>query len=324
MIIFLYGLDDFRSSERLKEIKEKFIRSDSAGAGLSIFDLSEKPNADIIGAFGSLGLFSQKRLVIVKNLITSGTKEKQDEVQKYLLEDNKGMSASEDLVVVFWEEGLPRKNNSLFKFFDSKEEKIKKQDFEKLNDKKLEQWILKKITEREKEAKIYRGALEKLILFTGSDTRILDNEIKKLVDFCSAGTIEEDMVENLVKSSLDGNIFATIDAMADNNKEKSLALLQNHLEKGEDPFYLFSMLVYQFRNLLKVAGFREKNIANEYEIAKSAKLHPFVVRKSLAQLRNFPLAKLKLIYAMLADLDQKIKTGKVDIKLALQKFIVEL
>lgn len=323
MLIFLYGEDDFRSSQKLKEIKEKFMRSDSEGAGLSVLDLSEKEEADIVSAFGSLGLFSQKRLVIIKNLILSGTKEKQDEVQKYL-DKNKNIVTDTDLVIVFWEENILRKNSALFKFLDSKIEGIKKQDFEKLTGKKLEQWILKKIAGREKEIKISRGALEKLITYIGNETRIIDNEIKKLVDFNSSGTISEESVEILVKSNLDGNIFATIDAMAENNKSKATTLLQNHLEKGEEPFYLFSMFVYQFRNLLKVADFKEKNITNEYEIAKLAKMHPFVVKKSLAQLRNFPLDKLKKIYAKLADLDQKIKTGKIDIKLALQKFIVEL
>jgi DNA polymerase III subunit delta len=323
MIIFLYGEDDFRSSEKLKEIKEKFIRSDSEGAGLSVLDLSEKPEADVLSAFGSLGLFSQKRLVIVKNLILSGAKENQEEVQKYL-KKNKNIASSNDLVVVFWEENAPRKNNALFKFLYSKVEKVKAQSFEKITGKKLEQWILKKIAGREKEIKISSWALGKLIAYAGNETRILENEIKKLVDFCSPGMINEEAVELLVKSNLDGNIFATIDAMAENNKSKAATLLQNHLEKGEEPFYLFSMFVYQFRNLLKVADFKEKNISNEYEIAKLTKMHPFVVKKSLAQLRNFSLSKLKIIYAELADLDQKIKTGKIDIKLALQKFIIEL
>jgi DNA polymerase III subunit delta len=323
MIIFLYGADDFRSSEKLKEIKEKFIRSDSGGAGLSVLDFRDMPEADVLGAFGSLGLFSQKRLVIIKNLILSGAKEKQDEVHKYL-EKNKNIAEDSDLVVVFWEENIPRKNNALFKFLDSKAEGIKKQEFEKLTEKKLEQWILRKIAEKDKEAKISRGALEKLILYVGNNTRVLKNEIEKLINFYSPSLIDEEGIDFLVKSNLDSNIFATIDAIAESNKAKAMALFQNHLEKGEDPFYLFSMFVYQFRNLLKVAGFREKNTTNEYEIAKLAKLHPFVVKKSLAQLRNFPFEKLKKLYANLANLDRQIKTGKIDIKLALQKFIVEL
>ncbi len=323
MIIFLYGEDDFRSSEKLKEIKEKFIRSDSRGAGLSVLDLSEKPESDVISALGSLGLFSAKRLIIIKNLIFSGAKEKQDEIQRHL-EKNKNISSDADLVVVFWEENMPRKNNALYKFLDSKAEGIKKQNFEKLADKKIEQWILKKIAEREKEMKISRGALGKLVIYAGNDTRVLAGEVKKLADFCSSGMIDESAVELLVKSNISGNIFSTIDAIAENNKKKAISLLQNHLEQGEDPFYLFSMFTYQFRNLLKIAGFAEKDISNEYEISKLAKMHPFVVKKSLAQLRNFPAGKLKNIYAALADLDQKIKTGKIDIRLALQKFLVEL
>ena len=42
------------------------------------------------------------------------------------------------------------------------------------------------------------------------------------------------------------------------------------------------------------------------------------------QLQNFSLERLKKIYQKLSVLDEAAKTGKIDIKLALDKFIVEL
>ena len=69
---------------------------------------------------------------------------------------------------------------------------------------------------------------------------------------------------------------------------------------------------------------RENYGMNEMAIAKETKLHPFVVKKGLAQGRNFSFEGLKNIYQKLADLDQQVKTGRMEIKLALDKFIVEL
>ena len=67
MIIFLYGEDDFRSLEKLKEIEKKFLDKNSSGSGLSSFDFEEDKSiefAEIRKAFGSKGLFFEKQLIL--------------------------------------------------------------------------------------------------------------------------------------------------------------------------------------------------------------------------------------------------------------------
>jgi len=84
------------------------------------------------------------------------------------------------------------------------------------------------------------------------------------------------------------------------------------------------MFVYQFRNLLKIAALQEQFGNDEYSIARESKLHPYVVKKGLNQTRNFSLTQLKKLYTELSKLDTQIKTGQIDIKVALGKFVVEL
>lgn len=97
-------------------------------------------------------------------------------------------------------------------------------------------------------------------------------------------------------------------------------MLHDHLEDGEDPFYLLSMYFYQFRNLVKVKPLAEKNMSPQ-DIATRLKMHPFVARKSLEQARNFSWGKLKSLYKNLCQIDFEAKTGKTDIQLALDKFV---
>jgi len=49
-----------------------------------------------------------------------------------------------------------------------------------------------------------------------------------------------------------------------------------------------------------------------------------VVKKSLMQARNFGSFRLKSLYQKLSVFDLKIKTGALDIRLALDKFIAEI
>jgi len=321
MIIFLYGDDQFRSSQKMQEIKEKFLAASPAGAGLSVFDyengsLKSRP-LDILGM---PNLLSPKRLVIIKNLILAGEETERDDILDYL-KKNDSLDSDTDIVVVFFENNLPKKTNTLFKFLDKNS---KAQNFEKLSGLKLNQWVLKRFKELDPSIGITNSALEKLIAFSGNDTQTLNSEIQKLVNFSGGKLVEETDIEEMVNSNVNISIFSMVDALGNNNKKEVTKLLHEHLRRGEDPFYLFSMFIYQFRNLLKVADAKENQGAPEHEIAKITQLHPFVVKKSLAQIRHFSLARLTSSYRQLAELDTKIKTGKIDIRLALDKFLVEL
>jgi DNA polymerase-3 subunit delta len=331
MIIFLYGEDSFRSRQKLLEIKNKFLVSDTIGSGLSVFNYgagaqnstgkNSRNKQQLLDVLHTPNLLAPKRLVIVQNIIETGTDIEKDDFIMYLKKYEKQIQADTDLVIIIWEGNQPKKNGKLYKILD----KIAKaQNFEKLSDLKLNQWILQRIKEIRNESGISKDALEKIIIFVGSDTNSLDKELQKLIDYTDGKIIQSADVDILVQANLDTNIFNTIDALSSGNKKEALRLVQEHLKKGDDPFYIFSMFVYQFRNILKVADLSEQYHNNDYAIAKATGLHPFVVKKSLNSVRNFPLAKLKIIYQKLSDLDTQIKTGQIDIRVALDKFVVEL
>ncbi|HRY82563.1 MAG TPA: DNA polymerase III subunit delta [Candidatus Moranbacteria bacterium] len=325
MIIFLFGEDSFRSSQKVLEIKKKFLSTDKSGSGLSVFDCeNEKEEArKIINAINTSNLLAPKRLVISRNLISKSTDDEQKKILEFL-KSKKKLSEDKDAVLIFWEGEMPRKNNALYKFLDSKKGEVKSQNFEKLAGIKLEAWALKTIKEINPEAKISKISLSKLIAFCAEDNFLLFQEIQKLVSYADKEMISEKDVDLLVKTNLNSNIFQMVDAIGANNKKEALALFHNHLQKGDDPFYLLSMFFYQFRNMLKVADLYDRGTRSEYEIARVAKLHPFVVKKTLSQMRNFDFSKLKNIYNKLSKLDTAVKTGKIEIKLAMDKFIAEL
>lgn len=324
MIIFLYGEDSFRSSRKVAEIKNKFLLSDKSGSGLSVFDSEEEkePAGKIVNTLNTANIFASKRLVICKDLIYKGSIDEQKKILDFL--KKRKLNDDKEEVVVFWEGTSPKKNNALYKFLQSSLSGAKSQNFEKLTGIKLEVWALKTMREINGEAKISKSALAKLIVYCGEDNFLLFSEIQKLLAYADGEMIDEKSVDLLVRSNLNNNIFLTVDALGGNNKKEALRLIHEHLEKGEDGFYLLSMFFYQFRNMLKVADIFERGIHLEYEIARTTKLHPFVVKKTLSQMRNFSLQKLKNIFQKLSELDMQAKTGKIEIKLALDKFVAEL
>ena len=337
MFYFLHGEDALTSGQKVRAIKEKFLVKDESASGLSIFparNAAPARNAIVAGGRSAAGgdfegvinsiatpnLLATKRLVIINNLITEGAEEQQEKILEFLKKE-KYLIDDQDCIVVFWEKKKPKKGSGLYKFL---EKNGKSQSFEKPSGIKLNQWVLKQAQMIDAQAKFSPRALEKLIFYTGGDLFSLSNEIAKLVNYAGNKMVSEEMVDLLVQADFDANIFNTIDALANRHKKEALKFLHQHLKNGDDPYYLLSMFVYQFRNLLKISDLAQNQRLNEGEIIKLTKLHPFVVKKGLMQGRNFSFETLKKIYQKLSTLDTKAKTGQIDIKLALDKFIVEI
>ncbi|OGI25564.1 MAG: DNA polymerase III subunit delta [Candidatus Moranbacteria bacterium RBG_13_45_13] len=317
MIIFLYGKDEFRSLRKLAEIKNKFLQiCNPAPAGLFDFEEKDWNLGEIMSNISSGGLFSPKKLAIIKNLISAKKEFSDENFEKFLKNESK--KEKSDLILIFWESRKLKKSSKPYRLL----QRIAKcQEFALLEGAKLKSWIIGEIQDiRGGNISISPSAVERLVIFVGNDLNLLLREIEKLANFKSKGEITDNDVDLLVKSKIDTDIFRTVDALARGDKKTALKLLHDHLESGEDPFYLLSMYFYQFRNLVKVKPLAEKNMPQS-EIVSKLKMHPFVVRKSLDQARNFSWQKLKSLYNQLCEIDFASKTGKTDIELALDKFV---
>jgi DNA polymerase-3 subunit delta len=291
------------------------LEKNKEGSSLSVFDFSQKDwnIEEIILGISSGGLFSLKKLVIIKNIIFVKKDLENEKFEKFL--KNEAKKEKSDLILVFWEGEKIKKGDKMYKLL----RKIAKcQEFEALEGAKLKNWIAGEIGKSD--MTISSAAVEKLVIFVGNDLNLLSREIEKLATYKNKGEITGEDVDLLVKSKIDTDIFKTVDALARGDKKTALKMLHDHLEDGEDPFYLLSMYFYQFRNLVKVKPLAEKNMLPA-EISSRLKMHPFVARKSLEQSRNFSWSKLKSLYDQLCEIDFESKTGKTDIKMALDKFV---
>ena len=224
-------------------------------------------------------------------------------------------------MVVFFENGSPKKNSALFKFLVIHS---KKQEFVPFDGVHLTNWALTYAKNISSEILFSRSALNMLLAATGNDLYILSNEITKLINYKNSGTVTEEDVALLVKSRVDSTMFETIEALLSGNKARALELFHQQIAKGEDVFYILSMYTYQIRTLLKIGDYYWQGMTNASDIAKVSKLHPYVVQKTLSQVRSISEEKAKQILRDLAEIDQNAKTGKVDPILALDTFIVSL
>jgi len=308
MIIFIYGKDTYRSQEKLKEIINSYKNSNKNGFNLKVANLKEEDFRFLKEELCTPSLFKEKKLLILKNAVLN-KKFKED-----LLENQKVLINSKD-IILFFEEDDVLQGDSLFKFV-KKYGKI--QEFKFLGGQKLEEWIRQEFTKYNKE--VGGEVLDKIILYLGTDTWLLANEIKKISSYKKEKKILQKDVDVLLRPAIETNIFKTIDAIAQKNKKQALKLIYQHLEKGDAPLYLLSMMSFQFRNLILIKNLIEKNIPY-YSILKLSKLHPFVVKKSYSQCGEFSFKELKKIYQKIFQADSAIKKGRIDPETALVNLI---
>jgi DNA polymerase-3 subunit delta len=297
-------------------------------------------------------MFDEKKLLILSNIFTNQDfKEKFLKNYKDFLKLKPSTRAKLDAglvphrnevsgagdIILFYEENEISMKDIFFNFLKTK---AKTQNFQSLGGEKLKSWIRQELSKLKTE--IDSEAIDKLINFVGNDLWQMSNEIKKLVNYRaprqrSEGGKENEVlfdhkkgrkinvedIELLVKPKIETAIFKTIDAIAQKNKKQTLLLIHQHLEKGDNPLYLLSMINFQFRNLLMIKDLIERH-RPYYSILKMTHLHPFVVKKSCQQANKFTLQELKKIYQKIFQADLSIKTGKTTPETALDLLLTEI
>ncbi len=307
MIIFLYGEDTYRMKEKLNEIVEKYKKVRTSGLNLKYFEgdffKSFRDN------FRQTSMFEEKKLIVIANPFDNA------DFKEKFMDQGEEFLKSEDVIVIY-QEGKVNKNSALLKYLNKN---AKSQEFEFLTPTKLRNWAQKELERYD--GRIENQALDKLLEFVGNDLWRLSNEIKKLVSYSK--NIELKEIKLLIKSNIETDIFITIEAIAQKDKKRALNLLHKHIDKGDAPLYILSMINFQFRNLLIIKDLIERK--NPYQtIAKKSGLHPFVVKKGYYLVQQFAFSELKNIYKKIFQIDLQIKTGQIEPATALDLLISEL
>jgi len=316
MIYFLHGPDSYRSKKKLEEIIEGYKKVHKSGLNLIYINAESADFRELSSSLNTISMFSENKLLILRNLF-SAPGGPASGWQESFLENIKDLADLKDIVVVY-ENGPADKRTKLFKAL---EKHAKYQEFEFLLPANLRKWVLDEFTNNK--AKIETDALNLLVEFVGNDLWQMANEINKLSNYKKGSVIKKEDVETLVRPKTENDIFKTIEALASKDKKQALNLLHKHLEKGDSPLYLLSMIAFQFRNLLIVKQLLES--AKPYgAMAKKSGLHPFVFQKSYYICNKFSLLELKKIYHKIFETDLNIKTGKIEPETALDILLAQI
>ncbi len=318
-----HGDDTLSIDEAVGKLRGQMGDDSNADLNISEFDGQSASVPEIINAVSSYPFLADKRMAIVRGLITHITRKGAGKIGKDALKRlTESLPTLPDYarLILIEHKPLPDSNAALKVAQSDDHGYVKKFT----TPKDITRWI----KQRAKEAydvEIEPRAMVALSAVTGNDLRVADNELLKLSCFVESGqAITEEDVAALTPYVPEANIFKMVEAIADGRGQLALNLLHKLMaDKDQNPFGLFAMITRQFR-LLLLAKEHLSSGGHPGGIASAIGVRPFVAQNLARQTRGFDVDELERIFRMLQDYDAKMKIGRIKPDLALDLFIASV
>ena len=128
--------------------------------------------------------------------------------------------------------------------------------------------------------------------------------------------IEKEDIEILTADTLEKEIWDLTDAINQQDKEKSISILERLSSQSTDANYILAMLARNLR-LLYLAKQLSDEGKSYKEISSLLKIPPFTTPSLIKASSQYSDKKIAFLYSKLSNLDFQIKTGKIEPNLGL-------
>jgi DNA polymerase-3 subunit delta len=304
MIMVLTGENSFDLDKELHARTSEFV-AQHGDLALERIDGQEADFEKIREAVTSLPFLASRKLIVLRE--PGANKQFVESIES--LTDS--VPETTDVIIV---EAKPDKRTAYFKFL--KQQKGY-QEFPVLEGPEVAAWLVKEAKNRG--GNLASADARYLVERVGTDQQLLANELEKLL--LHNPQINRESIEALTTASPGSTIFQLLEAAFAGNGRRTMELYAEQRSLRVEPAQIIAMLSWQLHILaiIKTAGDRPSE-----QIAKEARLNPFVVRKSQAIARGLQLSELKRSIHSLLQIDMRSKRTSLDSDEALQNYLLEL
>jgi DNA polymerase-3 subunit delta len=171
----------------------------------------------------------------------------------------------------------------------------------------LRQWALQMANDQQ--STLDNGAWEALVGLVGEDQDMLTQEISKLCLFASGRSITRQDVEKICIPSGEQEIWTLTSLFAERRRLETLRYARQLQDRGEDPYSVWSILLWMLRSILLVTAAAKDGERNIGTIVSKTHVSFQTVRQLLPLTRNTSVEKLSSIVCWAADAERDLKTG---------------
>ncbi len=264
---------------------------------------------EVISLGETIPFFSERRIILLEN--TGFFKTQSTELAEYIGQ------MPEYLYILFVEDEVDKRN----KLYKTVAKHGRTVEFGVQTESTLIRWVLQ-ILKREGK-KITQHDMELFLSKTGNDMNNIEKELEKLICYTMGrGIITTQDIEEVCVGQITNQIFAMVQAVSEQNKEKALRLYYDLLALKEPPMRILFLLARQFNQLLQMKEL--KNLGYDMKgISEKMGIQSFVVKKSWGCLGRYSAEQLRAIVEEFVASEEDVKTGRLNDMLSVELLIVK-
>ena len=307
-VYLLYGDEAYLK----KQYKDKLVKALMAEGDTMNFSAYEGKGInpkEIIDLAETLPFFSDRRVILIEN--SGFFKNACEDLAAYMAD-----APAESTCFLFVEEEVD-KRNKLYKAVSKAGRAI---EFASQNEELLIRWIVGRLKKENKN--ITRDVLQHFMSKTGTDMGNIDRELEKLICYTMGrDVITAEDVDAITTEQVTSKIFDMVNAIAEHEQKKALDLYYDLLMLKEPPMRIMYLITRQFQILLNLKDMGSKGF-DQSTIASKVGIPSFAVRKNQAQAKGFTIEQLKTAIRDGVELEEAVKTGRLNDQMAVELFIV--
>jgi DNA polymerase-3 subunit delta len=321
-VYVLYGKDRFRLQQFIETAADKLFTKDERDLGIVKFDTAETLLDETVLEAESLPFFVERKLIVVRDAVVfaAGGKEggKLDHQPEKLLRYIDNPLESSVMMFVVHAEKLDERR----KLVKTLKERGSLIPFPELDSAQLKQWMIKRAAGQQR--KLSEGAAELLLARVGNGMQQLSQEVDKLcLHVGEGGSIDAEQAALLTASTVEEDVFALVDAIAELRLDRALRLYRELLVRREEPIKIAALIARQLRIMLQIKELEQHQYSPQ-QMAGQLGLHPYAVKLAAEKSRKFSAARLGGLLDSIAELDYRMKTGVIDKTLGLELYLLSL
>lgn len=265
--------------------------------------------AELIDLAETMPFFAERRLIVVEN--SGFFKNATPELADY-------MKTLPDTTCFLFIENDVDKRGKMYKAVKDKGRIV---EMGRQDEKTLLYWIAGNVKREGRQIK--ESTARYLVAKTGTDMENLEKELEKLFAYTlGQNEITAQDVDDICTTQITNKIFEMVEAVAAKQQKKALDYYYDLLALKEPPMRILYLLSRQFKLLLEVKDLLGRGY-DKSQIAKTAGLHPFVAGKYMQQCRTFTKDELRSILEESANMEEMVKTGRMNDVMSVELFIVK-
>ena len=304
-IYLLYGEEDYLKRMYRDNLK-KAVLKDSDEMNYSYYEGNSIDIKEVRNISDTLPFFSDYRIVVIEN---SGLFKSSNDFADYL-------PIMPDSTIILFVEKEIDKRNKLYKYVNKNGITVEMNQMNEHDTKSFVGMILKQNNKIIKEK-----TAEYLLQHIENSMSNIKNELDKLIAYTYGReeiTIED--IDEICSVQITGRIFQMIDAVADSNINKTMALYHDLLQLRENPMSILYLLTRHFNILLQV---KSLNNASKSVIASKVGVPPFAAGKYMSQAKRFNPDSLKEMLDKCIETEYRFKRGMTGDQIGVELLLIQ-